>query len=179
MAALLDYLPLIAFFVAFKWGGIFVATGVLIGVTLAVVAFTWFTKREVSKLALAGAGIALVLGGATLFLQDEHYVKLKATVVWWLFAVVFLASNWVGAKPLWQHALDPMFEASRRAWLIVNSAWSVFFLALGAGNLWLIDNVDTDTWVTVKVWGSLVATFAFMLVTVVYLARVGKMKEQA
>jgi intracellular septation protein len=179
MAALLDFLPLIVFFAAFKWQGIFVATGALIVATLAVTAYTWITQRTVSKLALAGAGIALVLGGATLLLRDEQYVKLKATVVWWLFAAAFLASNWIGEKPLWQRALDNAFEAPRAVWLRANTGWAAFFAALGAGNLWLIEHVDTATWVTVKVWGGIACTFAFTVAQVVYLSRAGRLREQA
>jgi intracellular septation protein len=177
MSALFDLLPLVAFFVAFKLGGIYVATAVLIGVSVAQVAWTWLRTRTLARMPLVAAGLAVVLGGATLALHDERYIKWKVSVVYGAFAIAFLASNLFGDKPLWQRALDEQFRAPRAVWVRLNTAWGLFFLALAGLNAWVLTRFDTETWVNFKVWGVLVALLAFTVLQVLYLAKHGEMKE--
>lgn len=177
MSALFDLLPLVAFFVAFKLGGIYVATAVLVVLSVAQVAWTWVRERKVARMPLVAAGLAVVLGGATLYFQDERFIKWKVSVVYGLFAAAFLASNWIGDKPLWQRALDEQFRAPRAVWVRLNTAWALFFIALAGINAWALTVLDTATWVTLKVWGALGAILAFSVLQVLYLSRHGEMIE--
>ncbi len=179
MSALLDFLPLLAFFAAYKYGDFFIATGVLIAATLAQTAWTYFRTGKVPKLALAATAMVVVLGGITLALHDERFLKWKVSVVYSLFAIAFLGSNWIGAKPLWQRALDEQVEASREVWLRANTAWALFFIALAATNAWVLLHYDTATWVNFKVWGVLGALLLFTLAQVGYLSRRGRFKDSA
>ncbi len=177
MSALFDLLPLVAFFVAFKLADIYVATGVLIAISVGQVAWTWVRERKLAKMPLIAAGLAVVLGGATLALHDERYIKWKVSVVYAAFAIAFLASNWIGDKPLWQRALDEQFRAPRAIWVRLNTAWGLFFVALAGANAWVLTTFDTATWVNFKVWGVMVALLGFTVLTVLYLARHGEMIE--
>lgn len=177
MSALLDFLPLIAFFAAYKWGDIYLATGVLIAVTVTQTAWSWFRTRKLPKLALVTTGLVLVFGLLTLLLQDERWIKWKVSVVYGLFALAFLGSNWIGTKPLWQRALEEQVEAPREVWLRGNTAWALFFVVLAAVNAWVLMNFDTATWVNFKVWGVLGALLLFTLAQVFYLTRRGRFKD--
>ena len=177
MSALLDFLPLLAFFVAYKFGDIYLATSVLIAATVAQSAWTWFRTRTLPKLALVTTGMVLVFGLLTLALHDERYIKWKVSVVYSLFALGFLGSNWIGAKPLWQRALDEQVEASRAVWLRGNTAWGLFFIVLACANAWVLSHYDTATWVNFKVWGVLGALILFTLLQVAYLTRNGRFKD--
>ena len=106
MQLLFDFFPLIAFFIAYKFGGIFVATGVIIAAVLVQVALQWTLRRKVSSMALISAALVLVFGGLTLWIHDEAFIKWKVTVVNWLFAAGFLISQFVGEKPMIQRLLD-------------------------------------------------------------------------
>jgi len=174
MSALFDLLPLVAFFVAFKLAGFYTATAVLIVLSVTLVAWTWARTRKVPKMPLVAAALALVLGGLTLYLHDERFFKWKTSVVYAAFAIVFLASNWVGDKPLWQRALDAQFRAPRAVWVRLNTAWGLFFLALAGVNAWVLTHYDTATWVNFKVWGALSALLAFTVLQVMYLAKHGE-----
>ena len=79
MKLLFDFLPILLFFVAYKLADIYVATGVLIVVTLAQVGWIWLRQRRVEKIPLFTAALVLVLGGATLLLHDPVFVKWKPT----------------------------------------------------------------------------------------------------
>src|SRR3979409_2423338 len=85
MKFLFDLLPVVLFFVAFKIAGIYVATAVAIGTTLLQGGWLKPRKQRVHPMLWASLGIIAVFGGATLFLQDETFIKWKPTVLYWLF----------------------------------------------------------------------------------------------
>ena len=85
MKFLFDLLPVALFFVAFKIAGIYVATGVAIATTFLQVGWLKLRGQRVHPMLWASLGIIGVFGGATLFLQDETFIKWKPTVLYWLF----------------------------------------------------------------------------------------------
>src|SRR3954462_5194148 len=101
MKLLFESLPLILFFVAFKWQGIFVATGVAIAT--AIIQFVWMRlrRRPISTMQWISLGVIVLFGGATLLLADDFYIRLKPTVLYWVCAVtllvgrLFFNANWL------------------------------------------------------------------------------------
>jgi len=162
MQLLFDFLPLIAFFVAFKFAGIFVATGVLIVAVVAQTAIQWVRHRKVSSMALISAALVLVFGGLTLWIHDEAFIKWKVTVVNWLFGAGFLISQFVGEQPMIQRMLGGSVTLERPLWMRLNTMWAAFFVVLGAINLYVMHSFSTDIWVNFKLYGvfGLTAVFA-------------------
>jgi intracellular septation protein len=175
MQLLFDFFPLIAFFVAYKFAGIFVATGVIIAAVLIQVILQWTLHRKVSSMALISAALVLVFGGLTLWIHDEAFIKWKVTVVNWLFAAGFLISQFVGEKPMIRRLLDASVTLERPLWLRLNFVWAMFFLALGAINLYVMFNFSTDVWAKFKVFGVFGLTLVFALLQGMWLA--SKMPE--
>lgn len=171
MKFLYDFIPIVLFFIAYKLYDIYVATAVIIVATAVQVGLTWLKHRRVERMPLIGLGLLVVLGGATLLLQDETFVKWKPTVVNWLFGFVFLGSQWIGSKPLIERMLGASLELPRPVWIKLNLFWAAFFLAMGAANLYVAFNFDTDTWVDFKLFGMLGLTLVFVLAQGFYLAR--------
>jgi intracellular septation protein len=159
MQALYDLLPVLAFFVTYKLANIFVATGVLLVVTLAQVAVQWLRTRTVSRMMLISAGLVLVFGGATLLVHDELFIMWKPTVLYVLFAVALFASQLFTDKPLVQRALEAQLSTDARTWRISNTSWALFFLALAAVNLVFVYRFSRDAWVNWKL-----ATLGIVLV---------------
>lgn len=133
MKLLFDFLPILLFFVAYKLADIYVATGVLIGVTLAQVGWIWLRQRRVEKLPLFTAGLVLVLGSLTLILHDPVFVKWKPTVVNWLFALAFIGSRFIGRQTLLERMLGGQMELPARIWINLTFMWAIFFLRHGRG----------------------------------------------
>jgi intracellular septation protein len=170
MQALTDFLPVLAFFIAFKFAGIYVATGVLIAATCVQVAVQWLRTRTVSRMMLISAALVLVMGGATLLLHNELLIMWKPTVLYLLFAAVLTASQYVGDRPLIQRLLETQLKADERTWRLTNLSWAVFFLVLAAVNLVFVYRFDRDTWVTWKL-ATIGIVFAFALAQAFWLAR--------
>lgn len=96
MKLFLDFFPIILFFVAYKLADIYVATLAAIAGSLLLVGYTWFRNRKVETMHLVSLLLIVIFGGLTWFLRDPTFVKWKPTVLNWLFAVVFIGSQWIG-----------------------------------------------------------------------------------
>ena len=177
MQLLFDFFPLIAFFVAYKFADIFVATGVLIAAVLVQTTVQWIRHRKVSSMVLISAGIVLVFGGLTLWIHDEAFIKWKVSIVNWLFATGFLISQFVGERPMIQRMLEGNVTLDRPLWIRLNMMWAAFFLALGFINLYVMFNFSTDAWAKFKVFGVIGLTLVFALLQGLWLA--SKMPEDA
>ncbi|MGD8380312.1 MAG: septation protein A [Gammaproteobacteria bacterium] len=176
MTALIDFLPLIVFFVAFKLWGIFAATAAIIAASLATVLLHWMRTREWRRMPLIAAGLAVILGGATLLLHDPAWIKWKFTLVEWLFGAVFIGSAYVGRKPLIQHLLDEVVSLPVPRWRHLSMAWGLFFVFLGTLNVWVMYHFSTDSWVNFKVFVANGLLLGFVLIQGVYLVRHGQFK---
>ena len=177
MKLLFDFLPVVLFFAAFKVYGIYVATAVAVGASIAQVGFSWLRHRRVETMHLVTLALIVVLGGATLLLHDETFIKWKPTAVNWAFAAAFLGSQFVGRKPLVERMLTDTLELPGPVWQRLNLSWVVFFLAMGAANIYVAYHFDTDTWVNFKLFGMLGLTIVFLIVQAFYLARHIKPEE--
>jgi len=169
MQLLFDFLPVIAFFVAYKLADIYVATLVIIVATVAQVSIHWLRTRRVNPMHLVSAGLVLVFGGLTLAIRDAAFIMWKPTIVNWLFAAAFFASQWrwFGGQPLVQRLMsstDAQLGLSPARWRRLNAMWVAFFLVMGAVNVVVFRNFDEATWVNFKLFGMLGLTLAFIVV---------------
>ncbi|HET7371329.1 MAG TPA: septation protein A, partial [Gammaproteobacteria bacterium] len=158
MAALFELLPIVLFFVVFKIYGIYVATGVLIVTSVIQLGVSWWRERQIKKMPLIVTILAVVLGGITIALHDPAFIKWKFSVVYWLFGIVFIASGFIGKKPLIERAMDSQISLPGYVWRRLNLSWALFFLLLGGINTWVIYNLTTEQWVDFKFYGVLGAT---------------------
>lgn len=187
MKLLYDFFPVLLFFVAYKAYDIFVATGVIVVASLIQISVHWLRTRKVNRMHLVTALLVTIFGGITLALKDPAFIKWKPTVVNWLFAAVFLGSQFIGQKPIVQRMMEGIYadthaekegadqaatlELSNNDWRALNSMWWVFFLILGTINLYVVYNFSEDTWVNFKLFGMLGLTLVFALLQGIWIAR--------
>ena len=98
MKQLLEFIPIILFFVAYKLYDIYIATAVVIVATIVQVAYAFIRYRKVETMQLITLGLVIVFGGATIYLHDEQYLKWKFSIIEWLFGIAFLSSHFIGKK---------------------------------------------------------------------------------
>ena len=171
MKLLFDFIPIILFFVAYKLYGIYAATAVAIAATIIQVGFTWIKHRKVEKMHLITLVLIIVMGGLTLYLQDEQFIKWKPSIINWLFGIAFLGSQFLGKKPFVERMMSAEIELPSPVWTRLNLSWASFFITLGFVNLYVIYNFDTDTWVNFKLFGMLGLTISFILLQAIYISR--------
>ena len=171
MQFLFDLFPVIAFFVAYKVWGIFVATAVLIAGVLAQTAVSWIRHRKVSPMLLTSAVLVLIFGGLTLWVRDPAFIKWKPSIVNWLFAAAFLVSQYLRGPTIIQRMLGENVTLVPADWRRLNLVWVGFFLVAGALNLYVAYRFDEATWVNFKLFGLMGLTLAFALLQGVWIAR--------
>ena len=175
MQALAEFAPLVAFFVAYRIGGLYAATAVLMVAMLALLGFDWLRQRRIPPLHAVSAALVLVLGGATLLLHNRLFIQWKPTVLFWLVSAAFIASFWIGERTLTQRFLEPALAGrmavSPQQWRRVNGASAAFYALLGALNLAVAYGASERTWVYFKLFGLAVLTFAFIALQMLWLSR--------
>ena len=167
---ILEFGPLLVFFIANWQAGIFWATGIFMAVTAAVLVYTYLATGKVAKVPLASAVLVGVFGGLTLYLQDETFIKVKVTLVNAIFAALLL-----GGVAFGRHFIkDVMGEALKlpeEAWRTLSLRWGVFFAVLALVNEAVWRSFTTDQWVTFKVFGLMGLTLVFALANAPFMAR--------
>lgn len=172
MKILLDFLPVIIFFIVYKsTNDIILATAILIPATLLQMLYTWIKTRKIEMIQLVTLGLVVVLGGATVIFQDKTFIQWKPTVVTWLFAVAFLGSQYIGDKTIIQRLMQSAIQLPQYAWRQLNYAWIIFYIILGALNLFVAFTMDEETWVNFKLFGMMGLTFVFILLQGVYISK--------
>lgn len=175
MQAFVDFLPVVAFVVAYWLTDFKTAVAVIMVAMVLQVAITWLVKRTVSRMTLASAGLVVVLGGVSLLLNNDLIFKWKPTVLNWAFAAVFLGSQFIGTKPIVQRLLESLskeeINLAPRDWRTLNLMWVAFFLVSGAANIYVAYSFPENVWVNFKLFGLLGLTVVFVLLQALWLSR--------
>ena len=171
MKLLIDFFPVLLFFLAFKFFDMYVATAVAIVATAIQIILTWLRTKKVPPMQWVTLGVILVLGGLTLYLRDEQFIKWKPTVINWLFGAVFLGTQVFGRRTAIEHMLGASITLPQTIWKRLNLGWAVFFVLLGAANLVVMTYCDSNTWVNFKLFGMLGLTLLFVVLQSLYLSR--------
>jgi intracellular septation protein len=176
MKQLFDFFPVLAFFLAYylapdRSQAMYIATATAIGAAVIQVAAWWVIKRKFEKMHVITLIIILVLGGATLLTRDKFFFMWKPTAVNWLFALVFFGSEFIGKKPMVQRMMDHAMHAPAHVWTTLNRSWTVFFVLMGALNLYIAYHFSEEIWVNFKIFGILGLTIIFAIGQAIYMSR--------
>lgn len=169
MNQLFEFFPIILFFIAFKLYDIYIATAVVIVATIFQVAYTWFKHRKVETMQWITLALILVMGGATIYLQDEQFIKWKLSIIEWLFGLAFLGSQFIGKKPFIERMMSGSLTLPALIWKRLNIMWASFFISIGFINLYVMYNYNTDDWVTFKTFGVPGLMIIFILVQMIFI----------
>ena len=183
MKFLFDFFPLVAFLIAFyipedREQGVYLGVQVMIVATLIQIIAYWLFTRKFEKMHVITLILTVVLGGATLLLKDVRFFKWKPTAVNWIFALVFIGSQFNGKKPIIRRMMDHAISVPDEIWTKLNLAWAGFFIFAGTINLYVAYNFSTEFWVNFKVYGLLGLTFIFAIAQAVYMSRYIKEEKE-
>ena len=165
----LEFFPIVLFFITYKLYDIYIATAVVIAATIIQVLTYWLIYRKVETLQWITLALILIMGGATLYLQDEQFIKWKLTIIEWLFGGAFLVSQFIGNKTFIERMMGGNLELPALIWKRLNLIWSMFFIGVGFLNLYVMSNYSTDDWVSFKTFGVPGLMIVFILVQMAFL----------
>lgn len=178
MKQLLDFLPLVVFFVFYKLYDIFIASGALIVASAVALAAGWLLYRKVEKMSLVTFALVAVFGTLTIALHNPDFIKWKVTIIYGLFTLALLYSQWFMKTPLIQKMLGKEIQLPENAWRKLNIAWALFFFLCGLANIYVAFWLSQDTWMNFKVFGLSGLTLLFTLLSGVYIYRIMPPQEE-
>jgi intracellular septation protein len=187
MHAFFEYIPLVVFFIFYKFADIYWATGSLIVMSALQILYYLYKKEPIPKRTLIFFGLIAVFGGLTIFLHDDTFLKWKVTIINWLFSIGLLVSATFFNKNIIKEFLGEALTLPKSIWTKLNISWAIFFAISGGLNLYIAFNFDQETWVNFKVFGLTILTFVFAIGSVLSLYKyfptdeeeAGKIPEQS
>jgi len=171
MKFLADLFPILLFFIAYKFYGIYTATAVAIAASFIQTAYYWWRNGKPEKVHLITFAMLAVFGGLTLFLQDPVFIQWKPTIINWLFGLVFIGSLYIGKKPIIKRMMENAMQLPENIWFKLSFAWGFFFIFLGCLNLYVAFNYDEATWVNFKLFGLTGLLFVFVIAQSLFLSK--------
>jgi intracellular septation protein len=170
MKQLIDFIPLIIFFIFYKYYDIYVATKALIIASAIQIAATYLLYKKIEKMQLITFILVAVFGGLTVFLHDADFIKWKVTIIYLIFALGLTISHLLGKSAI-KRMLGKELELPDSVWAKINWAWVLFFMTCAGANIYIAFRLPQDVWVNFKVFGLLIATLVYTVLTGFYIYR--------
>ncbi len=158
---LLELGPLVVFFTAFKFGGIFVATGAFMVAMVTAMTISWHRERHIPMMQKVTFVIVMVMGGLTLYLENATFVYMKPTIINGLFATILTVGLLRGRsylKLVMEAGFPPMHD---KGWMVMTRNWALFFASMALVNEFIWRSYSEDIWVNFKTFGFLPMTLVF------------------
>ena len=180
---LVDVGPLIIFFLANYLAPvpgplkIFVATAAFMAAMIAAMVYSQIRFGKISPLLLFSGVAVIILGGLTIWLHDETFIKIKPTIYYALVAGLLgfgLATGRQFLKMVLGSAYPGLSDAG---WRLLSRNWALFFAAMALLNEAVWRNSTTDFWVGFKLWGAIPLTFLFAALNIPMMMRHGLASE--
>lgn len=171
MKLLFDFLPIILFFITYKFANIFVATGVTIAASLVLFVILYFKGRRPDIMQWVSLGIVIVFGGATILLHDENFIKWKPTVLYLAMGLSLAGAHFFMKRNLLKLLIGEQLALPEPVWTRLNWLWIGFFMFMAALNWVVARNFSTDIWVDFKMFGGIGLMVLFIIVQSIYLSR--------
>lgn len=179
MNPIVDIFPILLFFIAYKFGGIYVATGVAMVAAVLQMVYAKFVLKRVSMMLRVSLVVILVFGSLTLILHNPTFIKWKPTVIYWSMASIMAISAWGFKRNLLTSVMsEQQITLPQAVWSKLNSVWVIFFACMGALNLYIAFNFPEATWVNFKAFWSTGIFALFGIAQAVWLARYVKEEPQ-
>ncbi len=153
MRALLDFIPILLFFGAFKAYDIYLATAVLMAATLAQTMVVYALDRKLQTIHKVTLVLVLAFGALTLGLHDERFIKWKPTVLYLGIALALGVAAFMAKKNFLKIMLGAQLHLPDDVWGRLNTAWVIYALGMAAANAYVAMYFSTEAWVNFKLWG--------------------------
>lgn len=162
MKQVLDFLPILLFFGAYKAYNIYVATGVIMVATVVQMAILYKMDGRLQTMHKVTLALVLAFGALTLGFHDERFIKIKPTVLYTFMALTLGIALWFFKKNFLKMMLGGQLNLPDGVWRKLTAAWVVYSLCMAALNAYVAYFYTTEQWVDFKIWG-----YAFPLVFLV------------
>jgi intracellular septation protein len=171
MLALLDFVPLIAFFLSYKLKGKFFAIGVLLAATWIQMLLSYVLQgrklEPIQKFTLVAVSL---FASVALLLRNEKVLQWWPTVLEVSLSLVLIIGLHVWRKNPLQMLLGSKLTLPDFVWRHLAYAWAAFCLVMAALNAYIVVSQSYDQWMSFKLWSRLL-WLAFAIAQGIYIAK--------
>jgi len=162
LKAIVEYGPLIVFFVTYWATDLFKATAAIIITTLVVLVLSFLVERRLPIMPIVTGCIIIFFGGLTLWLKDETFIKMKPTIIQFIFGLILLIGLYTKNMFL-EKLLGASIKMKQQGWVLFTRRFAIFFFSMALLNEIVWRTQTTDFWVNFKVFGILSLTILFLV----------------
>jgi intracellular septation protein len=175
LRAALEYGPIIAFFVGYmivrdmsftvsgrEYDGFLAVTAGFIPLQAICTFILWRVTGTISAIQIATVVLVAVMGGISIWLNDERFIKMKPTILYVFFFAVLAFGLFRGQSYI-KVVMDHSVPMEHEGWMIVTRRLALFFAGLALANEAVWRTMSTDVWVNFKTFGLPLAIFGFFM----------------
>ena len=196
MKPLLDYIPLIVFFILYKTveptdtshpllqllgtqgvenNHILAATaGLMITMLIIYAGLFVYQKFRLEKMQWFVVIMTVVFGGITLALSDDYFIRMKAVIINAGFGIVFLLSPFFlkNNTSLTQKMFSQILRLSEKGWQRLNLAWAAMFFSMaGLHAFFAFVFMSGKYWGEFTAFGDIAVMISFMVTMFIVLRK--------
>jgi intracellular septation protein len=167
--------PILLFFLGFSrmkdqtfhiagadYSGFIVMTAVFIALIIATTGILWALTGKLSKMQLMTLILVVVMGGLSVWLNDERFIKMKPTLLYLAFGGI-LGFGLLRGQSYLSAVMEDALPLQPEGWMILTRRLTAFFFALALANEAVWRLMSTEAWVNFKTFGLTAALFAFFM----------------
>lgn len=171
MKQLIEFIPLILFFLAYKFYGVRDAAVVLVTTTMLQIIILKLKYGIIEKQQKIMASAVVFFGILTAYFNDPIYLQWKVTIVNGLFALILFIAQFQFKTPLIKRLLQKEIQLPEEIWNRLNIGWIIFFLICMLTNIYISQYLSEEVWFTFKAFGLLGMTFVATIISGIYIYR--------
>ena len=175
LKAVLELGPVLLFFIMFgrmkdqtyliggtEYSGFIVTTAAFVGLICLTTGILWALTGHLSRMQIVTLVLVVVMGGLSVWLNDERFIKMKPTLLYLIFAAV-LGFGLLRGQSYLSAVLDAALPLREEGWMILTKRLALFFVGLAVANELVWRLMSDAAWVNFKTFGLTFAMFAFFL----------------
>ena len=139
MKFLLDFGPIVLFFIVYKYYGLYAAIYAMIASTFVQIMYSRVTTGKFVTSQVLTFALLVVFGGISIVLRDPAFVMWKVSVLYLIFAAVLIGSNYIGSKTLLERMMGKELQLPRNTWVNLTWFWSLGFIIIAIINAFFVN----------------------------------------
>lgn len=145
-----------------EYSGFIVMTALFVVLIVVSTGILRALTGRVSKVQMMTLVLVLVMGGLSVWLNDERFIKMKPTLLYAVFAGILGFGLWRGESYL-KLVMEDALPMQPEGWMILTRRFCAFFVGLAIANEVIWRGFSTEAWVNFKTFGLTGVMFVFIL----------------
>lgn len=179
MKVLIDFLVVIAFFVAYKWSNDMIFA-VKVAIAASVIQVLWMKLAKIPMQPIHWFGLisVLVFGGLGIYFDNPKFFQWKFSVLEWCMGAAILIGQLGFRKNMLQLLMGNELVLPEAIWSKMAWLWGGFFIGLGCLNWWIFTHYNYDVWMNFKTFWAFGLMVVFVIAQGIWVARYLPKDEQ-